>query len=148
VKLLEYFNREGATVSILRDFNDQAWKLENDAQRISELDSEMTAVRGAALSPTPVQGGGTRMEDMLVNTIDKKAVYEHGYKQAEEYHRELLPAWERLTDAERFMLKARYVNNDEYNGISAIMEYYHISRTEAYNRSNKALRRLTKLLFW
>lgn len=144
--LIEYFDREKTTIAILREYHDQQWKLDHDPQRIRELSESLTAPK--AMSTTPTHGGGSRREEKLVELIDKKTVLEQGYHRAREYMREFGPCWERLTDQERDLLRMRFVDYLDGGGIGRIMEKYHVGKTEAYDRSNRALRRLSKLLFW
>lgn len=146
--MIDYFARyrEKATIDALRDYYDQKWKLENDPKRIRELTESITAPQG--MSVTPVHGGGSRREERLCEVIDKKAVIENGYRRAVEYHREFEPCWNRLTDDERNILTLRFVDYLDGGGIKRTMDKYNISKTEAYRRSDQALRRLTKLLYW
>lgn len=144
--LIGYIDTERTTISILRAYHDQQWKLENDLRRIKELSDDLATPH--AMSATPVHGGGSRREEMLVDQIDRKAVLEKGYQQAKEYMSEFKPCWERLTEEEREILRLRFVECLDGNGIPHIMEKYHIGKTEAYNRSNRALRRLSILLLW
>lgn len=145
-KLIGYIDRPRATIAILRDYRDQLWKLENDPRRIREIEEAVASPRG--MSAAAVRGGGSRFEEHLCAAIDKKDVLREGQRQAKEYKAEFMPCWARLTDEERDMLTLRFVDYREGNGIKAIMEKYNVSKSEAYNRSNEALSRLTKLLFW
>lgn len=88
------------------------------------------------------------MEDRLCKSIDQKAVAMHGLKKAREYERDISMCWQRLTEEERFCLTARFIDHEEGNGIAKIMNRLNVEKSEAYNRSNAALERLSKLLFW
>lgn len=145
-KLIGYIDRTRATIAILRDYRDQIWKLENEPKRIREIEEGVTSPRG--MSAAAVHGGGSRFEEHLCAVIDQKDLLREGHRQAEEYEAEFLPCWERLTNTERDLLTLRFVDYREGNGINAIMEKHNVSKSEAYNRSNAALDRLTKLLFW
>lgn len=145
-KMLDYIDREKTTIAILKDYHDQLWKLENDRRLIRELNEDITSPKG--MSSTPVHGGGSRREETLCSVIDKKDVLEKGYKQAQQYHVEFAPCWEQLTDTERDILSLRFIEHYESGGIKNIMRKYNISKSEAYNRSNYALKRLAGLLFW
>ncbi len=144
--LIDFFNRERATIDALRDFLDQQWKLENDPKRIRELGEDLASPQG--MSTVPIHGGGSRREEALCEAIDKKTILENGYRRAQEYNDEFMPCWERLTEDERYMLTMRFVEHLDGGGIKHIMEKHSLSRAEAYRRSDKALKRLTKLLFW
>jgi len=146
-KLFHYIDLEKTTVAILKDYLDQEWKLQNDPKRLVEIDSDMRSPNSAFYG-LPVQGGATSGEDRLCTALDKKSLISYGYQQAKEYLREFTPAWERLSAEERSLLRARYIDSLEPKAIERIMREHHVSKSEAYNRLNKALSRLTKLLFW
>lgn len=72
---------------------------------------------------------------------------EKGDSSALEYFRELMPAFNHLSEAERFALSARYIDQDK-NHTRKIIQKYRISKSEAYNRVNEALKHLARLIFW
>jgi hypothetical protein len=59
------------------------------------------------------------------------------------------PAWEQLTEDERFLLESFYgdVNSYGSGAASYIAEHFGIEQSSAYKRKNRALDRLTVLLF-
>ena len=88
------------------------------------------------------------MEDALCKSIDKKSAALYGLKKAKEYERDVAACWERLTEDEQYCLTARFIDHEERNGIQRIMDRFCVERSEAYRRSDAALTRLSKLLFW
>lgn len=147
MKLLSYIDRRKTTIAILRDWRDQQWKVANGKERVAAINDRMISI-SPRLGKDPVQGGGCKTEEMLCAAIDQKTVAEYGKNEAERYFDEIAPCWERLTEDERFMLTVRYVDRDEREGIRRIMERFDVEKTKAYDLSNAALERLTKLLFW
>jgi hypothetical protein len=148
MRMTDYIDRTKTTAEILRDWRDQQWKAETGRERLAEIDTRLTRVTGRT-GGTPVSGGGgNRTEEALAAALTQKEIVTRGYTMARDYLRELTPCWERLSEEERFMLTVRYIDQLEGNGIPLIMEKYHISRSEAYRRSEAALNRLSRLLFW
>lgn len=148
MKLLSYIDRRKTTIAILRDWNDQQWKVESGRDRVAAINDRMISI-SPRLGKEPVQGGGRKTEEMLCAAIDQKTIAEYGTAEAKKYFDEIAPCWERLTDDERFMLTARYVDNEsERDGIAAIMDRYGIGKSKAFDLSSEALDRLAKLLFW
>lgn len=145
--LIDYIDPIKATKAILADWRDQEWRAENDVYRIKELNAKMTSVK-AAMGSDPVAGGGSRREEMLCAAIDKKTAMEYGYKRALSFVEEVQPCWNRLSDDERFVLTARFIDRGEGGGIKRIMEHYGIEKSEAYEKCNAALKHLSKLIFW
>ena len=72
---------------------------------------------------------------------------EKGDPSALEYFSQLMPAFNHLSEAERFILSARYIDQDKSH-TKKIMQRYRISKSEAYNRANEAVRHLARLIFW
>ena len=148
MRMTDYIDCCKTTEDILRDWRDQHWKEENARARLAEIEARLTGTTGLP-GRAPVSGGGdNRREAALAAGLTQKEIVTRSYNMARDYLRELLPCWERLSEEEKFMLTVRYVDRDEKNGIRRIMDEYHISRSEAYRRSDAALNRLSKLLFW
>ena len=59
------------------------------------------------------------------------------------------PAWEELSEDERFVLETSYQNDggDQSSAVYSICEHFGIERSSAYNRKNRALDHLTILLY-
>lgn len=145
--LTEYIDRERTTIAILRDYRDAEWKKSTGKEKLHQIDERLYKV-GGSFGSDPVQGGAPKIQEHWCAAIDEKTVLEKGARMAEEYFDELSPCLARLTDEERDMIYLRWIDCDERDGIQTIMDSYHIAKTEAYKRSNAALSRLAKLIFW
>lgn len=145
--LINYFDTEKTTIAILKDWRDQEFRRDHATSSIRSINDRMTALQGFN-STTPVQGGGNKREENLCGLIDKKTVLQHGKELADEYFAEIEQCWQQLTEDERFLLEARFIDGKDYGGIGRIMERFHVEKTKAYEMSNAALRRLAHLLFW
>lgn len=145
--LLDYIDTEKTTIAILKDWRDQEWRRENTGRTLRSINDRMTALNGFN-DATPVQGGGNKREEMLCGLIDKKTVAMHGYEMAKEYFAEIERCWRQLTDDERFLLECRFIDGKDAGGIHRIMERFCVEKSRAYELSNAALTRLSKLLFW
>lgn len=145
---IDYIDVNKAAIAVLKDWNNQRFKLEHEAEKLKEINSAMLSPRGAALDRVPVQGGANRMEETLCNAIDRKTAAMQALKAAKEYDQDVTPCWERLTNDERFCLTARFIDHEEGDGIKRIMERFCVERSAAYRMSDTALSRFAKLLFW
>lgn len=146
--IINYLDTKRATIAILKDWRDMEWRREHGTELLVEINDRLTAVRGTFNDATPVQGGGNMREDIVCGLLDKKDVALNGKRLADEYFIEIAAAWERLTDDERYILTARFVDGKDGGGIQRIMDRYTVEKTRAYDLANAALDRLTKLLFW
>lgn len=140
--------KQQITRDILKAWRDMEWKVTNGREQVEEIQTRLTSTT-SHLGSTPVTGGGgNKVESAMAEGIHQKEIAEHGYLKACEYMDQISPCWERLTEDERYMLMVRFIDHDESEGIKRIMNRYSIAKTEAYNRSNAALSRLAKLIFW
>ena len=137
---------DSIAVRVLKDWATMEMKIDIEPEKIFEARERMTSIHGFS-SDTPVQGGGdNRREEMLVDAIDKIMLAEHGAKEAEMYFTTVMPAWNKLTDDERYLLWERFVTGEK--GIQRIMARKNVEKTLAYDMSNKALAKFRRLLFW
>ena len=88
-------------------------------------------------------------EERLISAISEIDILRERYRQAVEYMDWFKPAWEQLTDDERYCLETFYGDGNTYGSSAAyyIAEYLHVEQPTAYKRKNRALDRLTILLF-
>lgn len=87
-------------------------------------------------------------EDRLIAGIEEIDVLKERYRQAVEYMAWFMPAWEQLSEDERYVLETFYDNEYGINlAVYTICEKYGIERSSAYNKKNRALNHLTVLLF-
>lgn len=134
-----------AAVNVLKDWLTMEERMDDAPERIWLANERMTSIRGFN-SATPVQGGGNKREEMLVNNIDMKDLAERGLQEAQNYFDCVMPAWASLTDDERYLLRERFV--EEGNGLQRIMKRRNVEKSTAYNLCNSALRKFRKKLFW
>lgn len=145
--LIDYIDTEKTAIAILKDWRDQEWRQEHASSTIRSINDRMTAIKGFN-STAPVQGGGSTREENLCGLIDKKDIAKRGKELADEYFEEIRQVWQQLSEEERFLLEARFIDGKDFGGIHRIMEKFHVEKTKAYEMSNAALRRFAKLLFW
>ena len=92
------------------------------------------------------------MVQLSIGYPDEQAeidILKERYRQAVEYMDWFKPAWEQLSDDDRYCLETFYGDGNTYGSSAAyyIAEYLHVEQATAYKRKNRALDRLTVLLF-
>ena len=127
------------TKALLRSYRDLEWKAQNAQRIIRECDEMMTSMAGFS-SATPVQGGGNKREDMLVNCIDRKAKAEY----AVAYMKMMDNAISHLTEDEKDIIMEFYVDR---TGIRWVCRRYRVGKSRAYEICDNALTHLDRLLF-
>lgn len=147
MSVYDYLDREAATKKILRGWNDRNFAADHNAEKIAVIRARLTKTTQSTGS-APVKGGGSSKEDQLVNGLYSIEKLEEEMNEAAETNAELLTCWERLTQEERFVLAAMFVDNEDHQGIETVKQSLHVEKSEAYARVNNALKRLSRLLFW
>lgn len=91
----------------------------------------------------------THTNENVVTHLEQNNVLQERYRQAVEYMDWFLPAWEALSADEQFVLRAFYLEEGQkqIDAIYTICEHFHIERSSAYNKKNRALQHLALLLY-
>ena len=134
-----------AAAHVLQEWSVMEERLDNAPEQIWLATERLTSIRGFS-SSTPVQGGGNKREEMLVQNLDMKMLAEKGVEDAKIDFSCVMPAWNSLTDDERYVLRERFIEGG--NGIQRIMKRRNVEKTAAYNMTNSALKRFRKKIFW
>ena len=129
--------------SKLRDYAAKEQSLESVAERIAQLQAEMTCVRSATTDSTAVHGGGNCREDALLNNISERTELERAKQRRVEWVNKALRA---LTDADRHLLDMFYVNRRKGHA-ERLCEEMHLEKAQVYRRKEAALRKFTLLLY-
>ena len=95
---------------------------------------EASAARSLTVCPTAIirrlQRIGSLRALMEIDVLKER------YRQAVEYMAWFVPAWEELTEDERYVLEAFYGEDNQYgsNAADDVADYFQIERASAYRR--------------
>jgi len=144
-----YLDKRGATIKVLSDYNSMKYIIESADEKEMEIRERMTSVGSPKITGLPGSHNPQAGEDRIIKAIDEIDVEKERYRQALEYMNWFMPAWEELTDDERYVLEEFYWGAEEYqtDAVYAICEHLSIERSSAYNKKNRALDKLTLLLY-
>ena len=131
-KLKEYTARKNAIVSIPEEIK----RLEEDAQRI----------RAASTDATPVQGGGSAREDMLLSNIVLREELQRRLSDAQRWVDIVDAGFAVLSDEDRLVLDRFYIHPMRGN-VDRLCDDLAIEKAAVYKRKEKALRRFTVALY-
>ena len=132
--------------SKLRDYAAKERSLESVAERIAQLQAEMTCVRSATTDSTAVHGGGNCREDALLNNISEQTELERAKQRPAEWVEWVNKALRALTDTDRHLLDVFYINRHKGH-VERLCEELRVEKSEVYRRKEKALRRFTLALY-
>lgn len=144
----QYLDKRAATVKALKDYSSMEYILQNTDAEISHVHDKMSAIRSPSFDGVPHAHDPQTGEDRMVQGIAEIDVLKERYRQAVEYMDWFKPAWDELSEDEQYVLETFYRDDESQSGaVYAICEAYHIERSSAYNRKNRALEHLTTLLY-
>lgn len=131
-KLKEYTARKNAITSIPEEIK----RLEEDAHRI----------RAASTDATPVQGGGSTREDMLLDNIVHREELQRRLSDARRWVDIVDGGLSVLTPDERKILEIMYINRSGGRLFKACEEF-NLEKSAVYARRDAALEKFTLALY-
>ena len=132
-KLKEYTARKNAITSIPEEIK----RLEEDAQRI----------RAASTDATPVQGGGSTREDMLLSNIVLREELQRRLSDAKRWVDIVDAGLAVLSDEDRLVLDRFYIHPMRGNLERLCNELGLEEAKSVYRRKDKALRKFTLAIY-
>ena len=145
----QYLDKRGAAIKALKDYDSMRYILAHTDEEISEEKAKSAGIRASVIDGMPKNPNPSATENRIVNSLDRIDVLRERYRQAREYMEWFRPAWEELSEDERFVLEAAYQSGDgnQSGAVYSICDRYGIERSSAYNRKNRALEHLSTLLY-
>ena len=144
-----YLDKKLAAVEAMQDYHDMEFIIANAPDDVADVRAQMTAVKTPTPSDMPRSGSEPHAgEARLAASLDEIDVLKERYRRALEYMAWFRPAWDALTDDERFILSEFYRQDaSKTEAVGNVCDKLHIERTCAYKRKDAALLRLTVLLY-
>ena len=122
----QYLDKRSATVNALKDYSSMAYILAHTDEEITQVHEDTTTLGSPAFTNMPGGSPNPQSGEMrIITAIDEIDVLR-----------------------ERYVLEQFYwQEEDAFDAISAISNRFHIERSSAYKRKNRAVSKLTLLLF-
>lgn len=130
----------------LRNYEAHRHSLESIPLEIKRLESVCAGIRSAVTDGTPVSGGSSTREDVLLSNIVHRDELKRRLKEARLWVSMVDKALAILTDNERLVLDKFYIHQVKGN-VDALCEQLHVEKSAVYDRRDKALRRFTIALY-
>ena len=145
----KYLDKRSAVVDALKDYSSMKFIIEHTDDEIKAAYEKMGGAGSPKFDGMPHTHNPHAAEDRMLKGIEEIDVLKERYRQAMEYMAWFLPAWEELSEDERYVLENFYGGSNEYGSsiIYKIADHFHIEQSSAYNKKNRALHHLTILLF-
>lgn len=130
----------------LRQYTAKKQSLNSIPEEIRQLESELVSIRSATGDGTPMPGGGSRREDMLLNNIVRREELERTLEQAKLWVALVDAGMEILNDNERLVLD-RFFVHPEMGAADRLAGDLGLDIKTVYRRRDAALRRFTLSLY-
>lgn len=145
----KYIDKRQAAIAALRDRPYMEFILATTKTQVKEAYDSITETKGINLERTTSSSNPHAGETKIVGMLDKIDLMQERYKEAEEYMEWFVPAWEMLSEDDQYILEEFYGKEHEYGDatVDALAEHFHIERASAYRRKNRAVEKLTMLLY-
>ena len=144
-----YLDKRTAAIDALKDYASMEYIIQTCPDDLSDARDRMTTVASSAPTGMPRQKNPHSGEARLAASIDEIDVLKERYRRALEYMEWFSPAWETLTEDERFILNECFLREDisKTEAILNVGDRLHIERSWVYRKKDQALDRLTLLLY-
>lgn len=139
-------NWKSEAVEKLRQYEAKKQSLQNIPKEIKRLESAMSSIRSATSDGTPVPGGGSGREDMLLSNIVQIEELERSLEQARIWVGLVNAGLEILSEEERLILDRFYIHS-EMGAANRLAGDLNIDIKTVYRRKDAALRRFTISLY-
>lgn len=146
----QYLDKRGAAINALKDYRSMAYIIDHTDEEIANIHDNMTSIGSPTFSNTPSNVSNPQSSEIrLIAAIDEIDVLRERYRQAKEYMEWFQPAWDALSEDERYVLEKFYCTDEEKQIDAAydICEHFYIERSSAYKKKNRAIHHLSRLLF-
>lgn len=145
-----YLDKRNAAINALKDFESMNYIIENTQSEIVSTQEDMTSLGSAVISDMPKgPHNPCAGENKIVKAMDTISLLNERYQRALEYMAWFRPAWLALSEDEQFVLSRFYMDDEsrQADSVYDICDRFHIERTSAYKKKDRALARLTLLLY-
>ena len=142
----QYLDKRGATANALRDYGRMEFIISHTDDKVKAVHEKMGGVSSPQFDGMPHTHNPHAAEDRMAEGMDEISVLRERYREAVEFMAWFGPAWAELTEDERYVLECFYMGADG-SAVSAVCERFQIERNSAYRRKNRALSKLSVMLY-
>ena len=104
----KYLDKRSATIAAIKDYDAMQFILKSTGDEIKQIYEKMTGVGSPGYDGMPKAFNPQAAEERIVKNIEEIDIIKERYRQAVEYMDWFKPAWEELTDEERYCLETFY----------------------------------------
>ena len=130
----------------LRLYEAKKQSLRSIPEEIARLESAMKSIRSASADGSPVKGGGSGREDMMLSNIAHREELERSLEQAKMWVAVVDGGLKNLGVEERLILDRLYINPARGN-VDRLCGELNVEKSQVYAKKDSALRHFTISLY-
>lgn len=130
----------------LKEYTVRANSVDSIPREIARLEESIVRIRSALSDATPVAGGGSGREDMLLSNIVHREELKIRLTDAKRWLAMMDRAFAMLTEEDKLILDRFYIRPLKGN-VDRLCEELSVEKAAVYKRKDKALRRFTLALY-
>ena len=142
-----YLNKRDATIHAIESFTEMDYIFKNTEEEIKTVESRLAGISSPGMDGMPHAHNPGAIEEKVASDLDEIDLLKERYRQAEEYMSWFKPAWDQLSDDDRYVLETCFMGGEEHGAMQMVANYFGVERTSAYKKRNRALNRLRVLLY-
>lgn len=139
-------NWKPEAIEKLRQYEAKKVALKSIPEEIARLESNMASIRSATADGSPVSGGGSRREEMLLNNIVLREELGLSLDQTKKWVALVEAGLKTITAEERLILERCYIR-PERGAVDRLAEELSVDVKTVYRRRDLALRHFTTCLY-
>ena len=130
----KYLDKRSATIAAIKDYDAMQFIINSTDDEIKRVHEKMTSVGSPKWDGMPRTHNPQAGEERILKAIDEIDILKERYRQAVEYMDWFKPAWEQLSDDDRYCLETFYGDGNTYgsSAVYYIAEYLHIEHLRLY----------------
>ncbi len=141
-----FLDKRKATVDAIEAYRSMDFIIRNTDEEIKQLRTDMGGASAVNLDGMPHAHNPQASEEALIAKIDEIDIIKERYRQAVEYMEWFKPAWERLSEDDRYVLELFYMGGAPRTA-EMVADELGIDRKTVYVRKHRAETRLCVLLY-
>lgn len=139
-------NWKHEAIEKLKEYEARVKSVKTIPNEIKRLELDYTRIRSATGDGTPVRGGGSAREDMLLSNIVHREELERALEMARMWVALVDAGMDPLTPEERLVLERFYMRPERGN-VERLCQELGLEKTAVYDRRDKALRHFVLALY-
>ena len=143
-----FLDKRKAVIKAMESYSSMDFIIKHTDEEISGVRTRMEGIGSPNMDGLPHAHNPQAGEERILKGIEEIDILKERYRQAVEYMSWFKPAWNQLTDDERYVLETFYMDADDCGGnVIDVAEHFGIERSSAYNKKNRAVDHLCVLLY-